>query len=191
MINIRWILVPFIFALLTSCGTNENLDVQNRPFEGKRPLNISQFNDAIKSITPERIAELDDALMMASIPQIQILFQSGKLTSEELVKYYLWRINHYDLDKLNSVTELNPDALKIAKQFDEERKAGKIRGPLHGTAVLLKDIIGTEDKMHNTAGAAALRDVKSNRDAFVVKQLRNAGYALEQKMNIWHPPDLN
>ena len=61
------------------------------------------------------------------------------------MNYYLWRIQRYDLNKLNSVTELNPDALKIARQLDAERKAGKVRGPLHGTAVLIIDVIGTGD----------------------------------------------
>ena len=178
MINIRWILITFFIVLFTSCGTNEDVNIHDRSFDGKRNLNIAQFNDAIKSISPERITELNDVLRMIPIPQIQILFQNGKLTSEELVKYYLWRINQYDLDKLNSVTELNPNALKIARQFDEERKTGKIRSSLHGTAVLLKDVIGTADKMHNTAGAIVLQNVRSNRDAFIVKKLRDAGVVI-------------
>ena len=143
--------------------------------KGKRPLNIAQFDAAIKSIKSDRVAELDAALMTTSIPQMQAMFAQGKLTSEELMKYYLWRIKRYDVDKLNSVTELNPDALEIARQLDAERTAGKVRGPLHGTAALLIDVIGTGDKMHNTAGALALIDAKSDRDAFVVKRLREAG----------------
>ncbi len=142
---------------------------------GKRPLNIAQFAPAIKSISAARVAQLDAALMMATIPKLQAMLAQGALTSEELVKYYLWRINRYDFNKLNSVTELNPDALDIARQLDAERKAGTVRGPLHGTVALLKDIIGTGDKLHNTAGAAVLRDARSDRDAFVVKRLRDAG----------------
>ena len=142
---------------------------------GKRPLNIAQFDAAIKSISPTRVAELDAALIYATIPQLQQLLREGKLTSEELVKYHLWRINRFDVDKLNSVTELNPDALEIARQLDAERAAGRVRGPLHGTTALLKDIIGTGDKLHNTAGAAAMRDARSDRDAFIVKRLRDAG----------------
>ncbi len=111
----------------------------------KRPLNIAQFDAAIKSISPARAAKLDAALTYATIPQMQRLFQQGALTSEELVNYYLWRIQRYDLNKLNSVTELNPDALEIARQLDAERKAGKVRGPLHGTAALIIDVIGTGD----------------------------------------------
>jgi len=103
----------------------------------KRPLNIAQFDPAIRTISTARAAELDAALTHAAIPQVQQLFQQGKLTSEELVSYYLWRIKRYDYNKLNSVTELNPDALEIAKQLDAERAAGKVRGPLHGTAALI------------------------------------------------------
>jgi amidase len=141
----------------------------------QRPLNIAPFAPAIKSLSNARVAELDAALTNATIPQMQALFAQGKLSSEELVKYYLWRINQFDVNKLNSVTELNPDALALAKALDAERAAGKVRGPLHGTAVLLIDLIGTGDKLHNTAGAMALQDAKADRDAFVVKRLRDAG----------------
>jgi len=141
----------------------------------QRPLNIAQFETDIASLSPARIAELDRDLITATIPQVQEIFAQGKLTSEELVKYQLWRIHTYDVNKLNSVTELNPDALEIARQLDAERAARETRGPLHGTTVLLKDVIGTGDKMHNTAGALALADAKSDRDAFVVQKLRDAG----------------
>jgi len=143
--------------------------------KGKRPLNIALFKSAIASISTARVAELDAALIPATIPQMQAWFGQGKLTSEELVKYYLWRINKYDLNKLNSVTELNPDALEIAKALDAERAAGKMRGPLHGTVVILKDNIGTGDQLHTTAGARAMQDAKSDRDAFLVRKLREAG----------------
>ena len=143
--------------------------------KGARPLNIAQFNTAIASLNAARVAELDAALTMATIPQTQQLFQNGKLTSEELVKYYLWRIKRYDLNKLNSVTELNADALVIARALDAERAAGAVRGPLHGTVAVIKDNIGTGDKLHNTAGAIALMNARSDRDAFIIKKLRDAG----------------
>jgi amidase len=150
----------------------------------QRPLNIAPFAPAIKSLSNARVDELDAALTSATIPQMQALFAQGKLTSEELVKYYLWRINQYDVNKLNSVTELNPDALDLAKALDAERAAGKVRGPLHGTAVLLIDLIGTGDKLHNTAGAMALQDARSDRDAFVVKRLRDAGVIILGKTSL-------
>lgn len=150
----------------------------------QRPLNIAPFAPAIKSLSNARVTELDSALTGATIPQMQAMFTQGKLTSEELVKYYLWRINQYDVNKLNSVTELNPDALEMAKTLDAERDAGKVRGPLHGTAVLLIDLIGTGDKLHNTAGAMALQDATSDRDAFVVKRLRDAGVIVLGKTSL-------
>jgi amidase len=183
MLNRRSFLIVsgLIASLLASGLTALNAQMASTV---KRPLNIAQFDAAIKSISPARVAELDAALTHATIPQVQQLFQQGQLTSEELVKYYLWRIKQYDLNRLNSVTELNPDALEIAKQLDAERKAGKVRGPLHGTAVLLKDIIGTGDKLHNTAGAAAMREAKSDRDAFIVKRLREAGVIILGKSSL-------
>jgi len=143
--------------------------------KGKRPLNITQFESAIKTLGVTRVATLDKVITYATIPQLQDQFKQGSLTSEELVTYYLWRIQRYDLNKLNSVTELNPDALEIAKTLDAERAAGKLRGPLHGTVALLKDNIGTGDKLHNTAGAKVLQEARSDRDAFLVRKLRDAG----------------
>jgi amidase len=142
---------------------------------GRRPLNIAPFLPAIQSISAARVAELDGMLAMATIPQLQAMLAQGRLSSEELVTYYLWRINQYDLNKLNSVTELNPDALAIAQALDAERAAGAVRGPLHGTVVLIKDNIATGDGMHTTAGARAMQDAKADRDAFLVKKLRDAG----------------
>lgn len=151
---------------------------------GKRPLNIAQFGPAIQSLSAARAAEIDAAVTTATIAQLQSLFARNALTSEELVKYYLRRIQRYDVDKLNSMTELNPDALDIAKALDAERQAGRVRGPLHGTVAVLKDIIGTGDKMHNTGGAKALRDAQSDRDAFAVKRLRDAGVVLLGKSSV-------
>jgi len=177
MMNRRSFLTALTLATALLASGLPAAQAQTAP-KGKRPLNIAPFKSAIASIRPTRAAELDKALMTATIPQVQDLFNQGKLTSEELVKYYLWRINRYDVNKLNSVTELNPDALDLAKALDAERAAGKSRGPLHGTAVLLIDVIGTGDKMHNTAGALALAKAKSDRDAFVVKRLRDAGVVI-------------
>jgi len=171
----RGFLTALVLATAVTVAGLPGAQAANPAPKGQRPLNIAQFDAAIKSISTARVAELDKALTTATIPQMQQLFQQGKLTSEELVKYYLWRIQRYDLNKLNSVTELNPDALEIARQLDAERKAGTVRGPLHGTAVLLIDVIGTGDKLHNTAGALVLAEAKSDRDAFVVKRLREAG----------------
>jgi len=83
---------------------------------------------------------------------------SGKLNSRALTELYLGRIQQLDKNgpMVNSVIELNPDALDIADSMDKERKAGKVRGPLHGIPVLIKDNIDTGDKMMTTAGALAM-----------------------------------
>ena len=148
------------------------------PPRGKRPLNIGQFSGAIASMCNARAAELDAKLIYATIPTIQAQFNQKTLTSLELTTYYLRRIQKYDVDALNSVIELNPDALVIAKRLDDERAAGTVRGPLHGTVALLKDNIATGDQMHTTGGARALQNAQADRDAFVVKKLRDAGVVI-------------
>lgn len=119
----------------------------------------------------------DDELIEVTIDELQQKMQSGKWTSKSITKGYLKRID--DIDKqgpsINSVIELNPDAVDIAEAMDDERKAGKIRGPLHGIPVLIKDNIDTADKMMTTAGSVALVGNKATKDAFIVAQLRNAG----------------
>src|SRR5213592_4405828 len=99
---------------------------------------------------------------------------------------YLKRID--DIDKkgpaINAVIELNPDALTIADNMDKERKAGKVRGPLHGIPVLIKDNINTGDSMQTTAGALALQGNKAVKDAFIITQLRASGAVLLGKTNL-------
>ena len=91
----------------------------------------------------------------------------GRLTAERLVRDCLARIEAIDRHgpRLRSVIELNPDALAIAKALDGERKAGRVRGPLHGIPVLVKDNIATGDRMSTTAGSLALDGVRAPRDA--------------------------
>jgi amidase len=85
---------------------------------------------------------------------------------------------------LNSVIELNPDALQIADALDEERRAGKTRGPLHGIPILIKDNIDTADRMQTTSGSLALEGHFAVKDAFIVKQLRKAGVVILGKTNL-------
>ena len=94
-----------------------------------------------------------------SLQDLQALLQSGAQTARSLTENYLQRIEQIDKNgpALNSVIELNPDALSIAAQLDDERQAGKIRGPLHGIPILVKDNIDTADRMTTTAGSLALR----------------------------------
>jgi len=128
----------------------------------------------------------DFAFNEATIESLQQQMAEGKLTSEALTKAYLDRIAAIDKagPLINAVIELNPDALTIAKQMDEERKTGKLRGPMHGIPVLIKDNIDTADKMQTTAGSLALEGNIAKQDAFIVTRLRDAGAVLLGKTNL-------
>jgi amidase len=122
----------------------------------------------------------------ATIADLQAQMQSGRLTSVALTAAYLQRIQEIDRTgpSLNAVIELNPDAAALAWQLDQERQAGRVRGPLHGIPVLLKDNIATADKMQTTAGSLALVGAKPPRDAALVEQLRTAGAVILGKTNL-------
>ncbi|MBK8302354.1 MAG: amidase [Chloracidobacterium sp.] len=123
-------------------------------------------------------------LIEVTILQLQAKMKSGELTARRLTEMYLERIKVIDV-KTRSVIEINPDALAIADQMDKERKKGKIRGPLHGIPVLIKDNIDTADKMLTTAGSLALVDAPTpKRDAFVAEKLRKAGAVIIGKTNL-------
>ncbi len=112
--------------------------------------------------------------------------KSGKYTIRSVTEHYISRINEIDKNgpAVNSVIELNPDALSIADSLDKELKEKGPGGPLHGIPVLIKDNIDTADKMHTTAGSLALVDSKPDQDSFIVKQLRNAGAVILGKTNL-------
>jgi amidase len=118
-----------------------------------------------------------------SITNLQEQMELGTLTSQSICEKYLTRIKKVD-PVLKSVIEINPDALNIASSLDDERKAGKVRGPLHGIPVLIKDNIDTGDRMHTTAGSLALSGNIAQEDAFIVTQLREAGAVLLGKTNL-------
>src|SRR5258706_8078985 len=123
-------------------------------------------------------------LVEITIPQLQAQMKSGKLTARRLTEMYLERIKEIDT-KTHAVLELNPDALAIADQMDKERKKGKVRSPLHGIPVLIKDNIETADKMHTTAGSLALLDAPTpKQDAAVAANLRKAGAVIMGKANL-------
>lgn len=121
-----------------------------------------------------------------TIADLQAYFQSGKGSSRSLCQQYLARIEAMNKKgpAINAVIELNPDALAIADTLDQERKAGKLRGPLHGIPVLLKDNIDTGDQMQTTAGALALAGHRAAHDAFVAQRLRAAGAVILGKTNL-------
>jgi amidase len=126
------------------------------------------------------------ALEETTVAMLQEKMKSGELTAKAITEIYLQRIEKFDngAEKLNSVIEVNPDAVAIATQLDEERKAGKVRGPLHGIPVLIKDNINTGDKMLTTAGSIALNDNHAAKDAFIVSKLREAGAVIIGKTNL-------
>jgi amidase len=126
--------------------------------------------------------ELDE-LTLADLQQRQ---QRGEDSAVSLVHKYLGRIEALDRrgPALHHVIELNPEAEAIARRLDDERKAGHVRGPLHGVPVLLKDNIGTADRMTTTAGSLALEGSIPARDAFVAARLRDAGAILLGKANM-------
>lgn len=125
-------------------------------------------------------------LQEVTILELQRLLQTGKYSSEKLVELYLQRIREIDKSGplLNSIMEINPDAREIARQLDQERKSGKIRGPLHGIPILIKDNICTADKMLTTAGSLALTEGPMQQDAYIAVRLREAGAILLGKTNL-------
>ena len=121
-----------------------------------------------------------------TVDELQQKMQSGELNSKSITQWYLKKIDETDKSgpTLNSVIEVNPDAIIIAEVLDYERKNGKIRGPLHGIPVLIKDNIDTADKMMTTAGSSALLGNIASKDAFVVKLLRESGAVILGKTNL-------
>ncbi|KAG8169476.1 hypothetical protein KVR01_000221 [Diaporthe batatas] len=119
----------------------------------------------------------------ASIDQMQAAMANGSLTSQQLVACYMirtYQTNSY----IKSLLQFNPDALAIAAQMDDERAAGRVRGPLHGIPFTVKDNIATKDNLETTAGSWALLGSTVPRDAFVVKRLRDAGAVLLGKATL-------
>ncbi len=122
----------------------------------------------------------------ATIVELQAAMAGGQLTARELVQLYLARIEALDRDgpRLNAVLETNPEALDVAAQRDDERRAGRARGPLHGIPILLKDNIDTADHMMTAAGSLALLGTPAGQDATVAARLREVGAILLGKTNM-------
>ena len=127
-----------------------------------------------------------DEVAEKSIAELQAAIQAGELTSRAIVAAYLLRIEALDKNgpRLNSVLEVNPDALAIAEALDQERRTRGARGPLHGIPILIKDNIDTADSMHTTAGSLALLDAQPLQDATVATKLREAGAVILGKTNL-------
>jgi amidase len=147
-----------------------------------RPAGAAQMAGAANATGQRGVSSILDA----GVQEQQAQMAAGKLSSKSLVQQYLARIAAIDKagPRINAVIELNPDAVAIAEQLDRERKAGKLRGPLHGIPVLIKDNIATADKMSTTAGSLALAGVRASKDAFVAQKLREAGAVILGKTNL-------
>jgi amidase len=136
--------------------------------------------------TPLRAATIATAVEEAPASDLLARLENGTTTSEALVRAYLDRIATLDRagPTLRAVLSLNPDALAQARLLDAERKAGTLRGPLHGLPILIKDNVETGDAMPTTAGSLALRDNRTGRDAPVIARLRAAGALILGKTNL-------
>ncbi|HEY9001341.1 MAG TPA: amidase [Mucilaginibacter sp.] len=139
-----------------------------------------------KEVQKDETFHDDFELNEVTIDTLQQKMQNKEHTSRSITELYLKRIDAIDKagPKLNAVIEVNPDALSIADAMDKERVNGKVRGPLHGIPVLVKDNIDTGDKMMTTAGAMALEGNIAKEDAFIIKKLREAGAVLLGKTNL-------
>ncbi|HEV2641441.1 MAG TPA: amidase [Candidatus Elarobacter sp.] len=144
--------------------------------------------DTAESATPRErsVAVPDFELAEMPIAELQRAMASGRFSSRRLCELYLARIAQLDAagPTLRSVLQINPDALAIADELDRERKAGHVRGPLHGIPVLIKDNIGTHDRMTTAAGSLALAHSIAPRDSFVAERLRAAGAVILGKTNL-------
>jgi amidase len=135
--------------------------------------------EAAPTVKPFELEEM-------TIAELQEGMRAGRFTAHSLAKDYLERIDEVDKRgaAVNSVIETNMDALSIAESLDRERKAGRVRGALHGIPVLIKDNIDTGDRMQTTAGSLALAGQTKPRDAFIVERLRAAGAVILGKTNL-------
>ncbi|MCU0457206.1 MAG: amidase [Bacteroidales bacterium] len=139
--------------------------------------------------SPKGINTSDDLnrwLIEMTIQELQQGYRNNDYSVVDVVTAYLDRIAAIDKTgpELNSIIQINPDALLIAEELDKEIAEGKFRGPLHGVPVILKDNIDTGDKMPTTAGATVLRNSYAANDSYIVKKLREAGAVIIAKANL-------
>ena len=139
----------------------------------------------LHSIEPAQLALLAGA-EYASAAELAEHMNQERYSSLLLVKHLLNRIHSLDKNgpTINAIIELNPDALNVAAERDQERRMGKLRGPLHGIPVLIKDNIQTSDNLQTSAGSLALVGLPATQDAFIIQQLRNAGAVILGKTNL-------
>lgn len=143
------------------------------------------FNTALESFTESTYENLKPLILEQDIPTLQKHIRDGKLSYENLTKFYLYRIRKFDRENdlsLNSVIALNPNVIEEAKQKDIDLKNKTLKHPIFGMPILLKDNINTS-AMSTTAGAVALKDNKTD-DAFIVQRLKDRGALILGKANL-------
>ena len=158
--TVNVLLLVVVFSIMASCSG----DIQKQQPAASQPFRFGEF----------------------SIDQLQEGYRNGDFTVTEVVQAYLDRINEIDDNgpMLNAVIQINPEALGIAQELDKEMKEGKLRGPMHGVPVLLKDNIDTHDQMETTAGSRALIGSHPLKDSDVARRLREAGAVIIGKANL-------
>lgn len=147
---------------LNSCQSGKNKKIKNEQKHDDFPLNEVTISDLLKS------------------------YKEGSRSCEQVIQHYLDRISKIDKEgpTLNSVIEINPDALTIAKTLDNARKNGKATGPLHGIPIMLKDNIDTSGNMMTTAGSMALEGNYASKNSWVAEKLEHAGAVILGKTNL-------
>ena len=143
------------------------------------PLATASVSAAAATTAPTDFNEM-------TVSGLQGMMASGQAHAVDLVNFYLQRIQTIDQGgpTVNSVIEVNPDAFSIAKALDAERRAGHVRGPLHGIPVLLKDNVDTHDQMQTAAGSLALVGTPAGQDSTVAAGLRAAGAVILGKTTL-------
>lgn len=154
-----------------------------RAYPLRRELDFTPFEVVLDQLDAATLGRLQSLTQTSTIEQLQAEMQAGRLTSEQLTLFYLWRIRRYN-EALGAYLELNPAALGEARARDQERQQGKVRGSLHGIPMSLKDNISTTGPMHTTAGAAVLANHTADQNAFIVEKLRAAGAVILGKNNL-------
>jgi len=152
-----------------------------------KPLGVETLDPGVEaSRRLDRFIISPFELEEATIADLQAGMSSGRMTSRSITQQYMARIEELDRKgpTLRHVLEINPDALSIADSLDRERKSGRVRGPLHGIPILLKDNVDTADSMTTTAGSLALEGSIPLQDAFIAAKLRSAGAVLLGKANL-------
>ncbi len=160
----------------------------NRGMTRREAVGLAAAGAAAAAVTARALAAEKTVAPAAELEEttlgvLQADMREGKITAVELVQKYSRRIQALD-SSLHSVLELNPDAEVIAAKLDKERVKGRVRGPLHGIPVLIKDNIGTADRMQTTAGSLALLGARPLEDSEVAKRLREAGAVILGKTNL-------